>query len=400
MCCGCWNFIFGRKINNLPLCNPACYIAYGMFLAIGIIPILIAFHLQNEPEAIQILDKQFGLGVGPGLVDQENFRDFQLRKEFQEAYLGYSRLAEKWSKDDIETKGFGSCKDGCEDNYKCVYGICTCDDKLKIARYGKCTTKEQKLSVHDQEHSWEAKNNPTQAPPPKLPKHCYIDIDRDILDDLVQHKPECQKEQLPATEAPTAPVLLDPTILTCGDCKDVDTNLVCVDKKCQCRQNMVWNARLKQCDLYHDVDCQSAWRVDSDKYKDEADLILGRTPKPPPPLLDVDKLRNVYCSILDGKWEQYLDQIRGGSKPGLFEGPRAFLLLGSIFGFLLFFGVCHRWFYIYTRSFDPRWVMRNSTTMKTQLTTLTMQSGREAMNVAEERRDEARATMMQQQSAM
>ena len=38
--------------------------------------------------------------------------------------------------------------------------------------------------------------------------------------------------------------------------------------------------------------------------------------------------------------------------------------------------------------------------MKTQLTTLTMQSGREAMNVAEERRDEARATMMQQQSAM
>ena len=101
--------------------------------------------------------------------------------------------------------------------------------------------------------------------------------------------------------------------------------------------------RLKQCDLYHDVDCQSAWRVDSDKYKDEADLILGRTPKPPPPLLDVDKLRNVYCSILDGKWEQYLDQIRGGSKPGLFEGPRAFLLLGSIFGFLLFFGVCHRY---------------------------------------------------------
>ena len=60
---------------------------------------------SSEPEAIQILVKQFGLGVGPGLVDQENFRDFQLRKEFQEAYFGYSRLAEKWSKDDIETKG-------------------------------------------------------------------------------------------------------------------------------------------------------------------------------------------------------------------------------------------------------------------------------------------------------
>jgi len=254
------------------------------------------------------------------------------------------------------------------------------------------------LSVY--EHSWESKNNPTQAPPPKLPEHCYIDIDRDILDDLVQHKPECQKELLPTPESPPARAVLDPGSLTCGDCREVDTNLVCVEDKCQCRQNMIWNARLKQCDLFHNVDCQDARRVERDEYKDEADLILGRSPKSPPPLLDDDKLRNVYCSILDGKWEAYLNLVRGGPKPGLFEGPRAFLLIGSVFGFLVFFGVIHRWFYLYIRSFDPRWIMRNSTTMRTQLASLTMQSGREAMDLQEERRDEARANMMQLQSSM
>ena len=60
----------------------------------------------SDPESIQSLHKQFGLGVGPGLVDQENFGHFQMRKEFQEAYLGYSRLADKWNnKQDIETNG-------------------------------------------------------------------------------------------------------------------------------------------------------------------------------------------------------------------------------------------------------------------------------------------------------
>ena len=50
------------------------------------------------------LEKQLGLGLGPGVVDQENLADHQTRRELQEAFIGYARLAHGWTKADFDQR--------------------------------------------------------------------------------------------------------------------------------------------------------------------------------------------------------------------------------------------------------------------------------------------------------
>ena len=60
--------------------------------------------------------------------------------------------------------------------------------------------------------------------------------------------------------------------------------------------------------------------------------------------------------------------------------------------------VCCSWTYIYIRSFSPQFHAQ-SLSQRDKLLMLTSQAGAEAVEAAQERRDEARVAMMQQ-SAM
>ena len=57
----------------------------------------------REPESVQSLEKQFGLGVGPSFVKYQHLEAGLLRRQAYEAYFGYR----KWSKQISEAELVG-----------------------------------------------------------------------------------------------------------------------------------------------------------------------------------------------------------------------------------------------------------------------------------------------------
>merc|ERR1719474_111905 len=163
----------------------------------------------------KIPTKVFGLGVGRSTIGGSGYgygaglAQYSVYHRYHRyRYLLYTRGYiddDDWDEDYYSTYyEKKECLDGCPENSHCEWSFCECNPGHTKA-WGQCSNTE---------------------------------------------KPEVTEERLNASI----------TSLSCtytSSCTPWDINMVCINNKCTCRQDMKWNPKLLECQIFLDVDCSS-----------------------------------------------------------------------------------------------------------------------------------------------
>jgi len=391
-----------QRIAGIPLCSCGCRCAYLIWWAIPAILLYTGIFYSAEPDSVGRLEKQFGLGVGPRHVQYDQLETGLLRRKAYEAYFGLRKWSQQLTVREVESYSQlyaeNQCLEGCGDSSHshCVRGLCECLPEHSKHRYGHCWKASHKFSQFEKLR---------QSPPPtespvQLPSHCYLAGGDNVLDDLQQHKPECfiPLTTTTQTESPSSP---DWSNLECSEsnngslCQEYDINLVCgASGRCVCRPDLTWSHLSLQCELFLAEDCSEVTRQEVEP--SHRDFLLSKTPYHPPSLQQ-ERILAIYCNVLEGIWEDHIENVRGWKHPkhlGYFTTGGMIALAFAIFFFTVDILMLINYLKVYIRSFDPRFQLQ-SLSRAEKFMLLGGLAASEAVELQEENRDESRAAMMQ-----
>merc|ERR1711971_181393 len=167
---------------------------------------------KDREEGVQ---KSMGIGAVPGflggsgynfgskLASYSVYHRYQRYRWYQHHHLQASgrEIVDTWDSNYQNFYSVNKCLGGCPPNAHCEWGVCECDDGFKRA-WGGCFNM-----------------NFTSMPEPPRPRDQAL---------------ACSRSQ---------------------ECFGHDMNMVCRDQTCQCREDMRWNSKALECQLYLDVYC-------------------------------------------------------------------------------------------------------------------------------------------------